>query len=125
LYKKHFKTLISTSVERGAMYRNPLAALLAVGAVAVVARPDDKWGEVPKAFVVMNDGAEVTAEEIIAFTRDRIAHFKAPKHVEFGELPKTATGKIQKYILREREWQGYEKRIADWLQRLRSPSNET
>ena len=52
-----------------------------------------------------------TTYPIIEFCRQRIAHFKAPKHVEFGELPKTATGKIQKYILREREWQGHEKRI--------------
>ena len=53
----------------------------------------------------------MSAEEIIDFTRDRIAHFKAPKSVEFGELPKTATGKIQKFILREKEWQGQERRI--------------
>jgi fatty-acyl-CoA synthase len=61
--------------------------------------------------VVPRPGAEVTGEEIIQFCRSRIAHFKAPKYVQFGELPKTATGKIQKYVLREREWQGYEKRI--------------
>ena len=79
--------------------------------VCVVGVPDDRWGEVPKAFVVRRDGAEVTGEEIIEFTRERIAHFKAPKSVEFSELPKTATGKIQKYILREREWQGRERRI--------------
>ena len=79
--------------------------------VCVVGVPDDRWGEVPKAFVVRRDGAQLSAEEIIEFTRDRIAHFKAPKTVEFGDLPKTATGKIQKYILREREWEGHEKRI--------------
>ncbi len=79
--------------------------------VSVVAVPDDRWGEVPKAFVVPREGAPLTAEEIIAFCRERIAHFKAPKHVEFGDLPKTATGKIQKYVLREREWAGREKRI--------------
>jgi fatty-acyl-CoA synthase len=83
----------------------------AVLEVCVVGVPDDRWGEVPKAFVVKRPGNEVTAEEIIQFTRERIAHYKAPKHVEFGELPKTATGKIQKYILREREWKGYDKRI--------------
>ena len=85
----------------------------AVLEVCVVGVPDDRWGEVPKAFVVKRADAaqDVTAEEIIDFTRDRIAHFKAPKYVEFAELPKTATGKIQKYILREREWQGYERRI--------------
>ena len=79
--------------------------------VCIVAVPDEKWGEVPKAFVVRNDGADVSGEEIIEFCRERIAHFKAPKHVEFGELPKTATGKIQKYILREKEWAGHDRRI--------------
>jgi fatty-acyl-CoA synthase len=79
--------------------------------VSVVGVPDDKWGEVPKAFVCPRNGTEVTAEELIAFARERLAHFKAPKSVEFGELPKTATGKIQKFVLREREWEGQEKRI--------------
>ncbi|NQW18628.1 MAG: long-chain-fatty-acid--CoA ligase [Chloroflexi bacterium] len=79
--------------------------------VSVVGVPDEKWGEVPKAFIVKNAGADVSGEEIIEFCRDRIAHFKAPKHVEFGELPKTATGKIQKYVLREKEWAGHERRI--------------
>ena len=79
--------------------------------VTVVGVPDDRWGEVPKAFVTAAPGAQVSGDEIIAFTRDRIAHFKAPKHVEFGDLPKTATGKIQKYVLREKEWQGRERRI--------------
>ena len=83
----------------------------AVLEVCVVGVPDARWGEVPKAFVVPRDGGAITAEEIIEFTRDRIAHFKAPKSVEFGELPKTATGKIQKYILRDKEWQGQERRI--------------
>ena len=80
--------------------------------VCVVGVPDEKWGEVPKAFVVRRDGVEASGQEIIDFCRDRIAHYKCPKSVEFGELPKTATGKIQKYILREREWQGQEKRIG-------------
>ena len=83
----------------------------AVLEVCVVGVPDDRWGEVPKAFVVPRDDGTVSAEEIINFTRDRIAHFKAPKSVEFGDLPKTATGKIQKYILRDQEWQGHERRI--------------
>ena len=83
----------------------------AVLEVCVVGVPDDRWGEVPKAFVVPRDGGAVSADEIINFTRDRIAHFKAPKSVEFGDLPKTATGKIQKYILRDREWEGQERRI--------------
>ena len=79
--------------------------------VSVVGVPDERWGEVPKAFVVTREGQAPTAEEIIAFCRERIAHFKAPKHVEFGDLPKTATGKIQKYVLREREWAGRDRRI--------------
>ena len=79
--------------------------------VCVVGVPDDRWGEVPKAFVVPRQGAAVDAEEVIEFTRERIARFKAPKYVEFADLPKTATGKIQKYVLREKEWEGREKRI--------------
>ena len=83
--------------------------------VCVVGVPDDRWGEVPKAFVVPRAGAEIDAEAVIAFTQERLARFKAPKHVEFGDLPKTATGKIQKYILREKEWEGREKRIQGTL----------
>ena len=79
--------------------------------VCVVGVPDDRWGEVPKAFVVERQGVQVTGEDIIQFTRDRIAHFKCPKYVEFGEMPKTATGKIQKYMLREKEWAGRERQI--------------
>ena len=79
--------------------------------VSVVAVPDDRWGETPKAFVTPRDGASLTAEEITAFCRERLARFKAPRLVEFGPLPKTATGKIQKYVLREREWAGRESRI--------------
>ena len=71
---------------------------------AVVAKPDDKWGEVPCAFVTPKPASEgdIGADEIIAFCRDRMAHFKAPKVVVFGPLPKTSTGKIQKFALRER-----------------------
>jgi fatty-acyl-CoA synthase len=83
----------------------------AVLEVCVVGVPDERWGEVPKAFVVKRPGVEVTGEEIIQFCRERIARFKCPRRVAFGDLPKTATGKIQKYVLREQEWQGYEKRI--------------
>ncbi len=68
---------------------------------AVVARPDDDWGETPCAFVTLKSGAQATAEEIIAFCRDNMAHFKCPKTVVFGELPRTSTGKIQKFKLRE------------------------
>ena len=69
----------------------------------MVARPDETWGEIPVAYVTLaGSGPEVTEQELIAFVRDRIAHFKAPKHVVFGPLPKTATGKIQKFELRQR-----------------------
>jgi len=69
---------------------------------AVVAGPDPKWGEVPVAFVSLKPGAQTSAEELIAHAREALAHFKAPKRVIFGELPKNATGKIQKFVLRER-----------------------
>src|SRR5919202_5664428 len=83
----------------------------AVVEAAVVAIPDEKWGERPKAFVTLKKGKEATEEEIIEFCKERIAHFKAPAAVEFGELPKTSTGKIQKFVLREKEWMGHEKKI--------------
>jgi fatty-acyl-CoA synthase len=75
----------------------------AVLEAAVVAVADSKWGEVPKAFVALRPGYSATADEIIAHVRKHLAHFKAPKVVEFCELPKTSTGKIKKFILRERE----------------------
>ncbi|MBV9268237.1 MAG: long-chain-fatty-acid--CoA ligase [Acidobacteriaceae bacterium] len=78
---------------------------------AVIAVPDDRWGERPKAFVTLKDGMDASEQEIISFCREQIAHFKCPKAVEFLELPKTSTGKIQKFVLREREWARREKRI--------------
>jgi fatty-acyl-CoA synthase len=83
----------------------------AVLEVAVIGVPDETWGEVPKAFVVLKQGRDATADEIIAHVRSRIAHFKAPKSVEFGDLPKTSTGKIQKFVLRDQEWAGRQRRI--------------
>ena len=79
------------------LYRHP-----AVAAVAVVAWPDEKWGETPCAFVETRPGASVSEEELITFCRDRLAHFKCPRHVRFEPLPKTSTGKIQKFALRDR-----------------------
>ena len=79
--------------------------------VAVIAFPDEKWGEVPKAHVTLKPGAEATEQEIVAFCRERLSHFKCPKYVEFGVLPRTATGKIRKNELRERAWAGREKRV--------------
>jgi len=78
---------------------------------AVVARPDDTWGEVPKAFVTLKAGESANESEIIAFCRERLPGFKTPKAVEFADLPKTSTGKIQKYVLREREWAGRARRV--------------
>jgi len=78
---------------------------------AVVAIPDEKWGERPKAFVALKPGASATAEEIVAFCRSHLAGFKCPAVVEFTELPKTSTGKIQKFVLRDKEWSGREKRV--------------
>jgi fatty-acyl-CoA synthase len=74
----------------------------AIAEVAIVAAPEEKWGEVPKAYVGLKPGAQVTAEELIAWCRERLAHFKCPKLVEFGPLPRTATGKIRKNELRAR-----------------------
>lgn len=78
---------------------------------AVIAIPDKKWGERPKAFVTLKESRIVTEEDIISFCRDKLAHFKCPAAVEFCNLPKTSTGKVQKYLLREKEWSGLEKRI--------------
>jgi fatty-acyl-CoA synthase len=83
----------------------------AVMECAVIAIPDDHWGEVPKAFVTLKPGHSLTAEELIGHCRTRLAGFKVPRAVEFGELPKTSTGKIQKFLLREKEWAGQERRI--------------
>src|SRR5262245_39986465 len=97
---------ISTIEVEQCILRHP-----AVLEVAVVAIPDEKWGERPKAFVTLKSGQRATEAEIIEHCRQHIAHFKAPAHVEFGELPKTSTGKVQKFILREKEWKGFDKRI--------------
>jgi fatty-acyl-CoA synthase len=74
----------------------------AVAACAVVGKPDEKWGETPVAFIELKPGAAATAEEMIAWCRDHLARYKCPRHVVFGEVPKTSTGKIQKFVLRER-----------------------
>ena len=74
----------------------------AVLSVAVVAAPDPKWGEVPCAFIELREGATVTAEELTEFCRERMARFKVPKRFIFEPLPKTSTGKIQKFVLREK-----------------------
>jgi fatty-acyl-CoA synthase len=88
---------ISSLEVEDVLYRHP-----AVLAAAVVARPDEKWGETPCAFVELKPGAEVSESEIVDFCRSHLAKFKAPRAVVFGELPKTSTGKIQKFVLREK-----------------------
>jgi fatty-acyl-CoA synthase len=97
---------ISTIEVERTIVRHP-----AVLECAVVAMPDERWGERPKAFVTLKSGQNATEQEIVDFCREKLAHFKCPAAVEFGELPKTSTGKIQKYVLREREWAGQEKRV--------------
>lgn len=87
---------ISSVEVEGALMHHP-----AVNLCAVVAKPDDKWGEVPCAFVELKEGASADAAEMIAFTRERLAGFKCPKKIVFQELPKTSTGKIQKFELRK------------------------
>jgi fatty-acyl-CoA synthase len=89
---------ISTIEVEQALVRHP-----DVLEAAVIAIPDEKWGERPKAFVTLSEGAAITEVELIAFSREHLPGFKAPSEVEFGELPKTSTGKIKKYELRERE----------------------
>jgi fatty-acyl-CoA synthase len=89
---------ISTIEVEQALVRHP-----DVLEAAVIAIPDEKWGERPKAFVTLRDGATLSEHELIAFSREHLPGFKAPSEVEFGELPKTSTGKIKKYELRERE----------------------
>jgi fatty-acyl-CoA synthase len=88
-----------------------LARHPAVHEAAIVATPDEKWGERPKAFVELKPGEQLDEEELLAFCKENLARYKTPAAVEFGELPRTSTGKIQKFVLREREWSGREKAI--------------
>jgi fatty-acyl-CoA synthase len=89
---------ISSIEVENVLYKHP-----AVLTAAVVARPDEKWGETPCAFIELKNPDQPPGEdEIIEFCRDNIAHFKAPKTIIFGILPKTSTGKIQKFKLREK-----------------------
>jgi fatty-acyl-CoA synthase len=80
-----------------ALYRHP-----AVLACAVVAKPDPKWGESPVAFIELKVGAEVTADDLIGHCKSLLASYKVPKDIRFEEIPKTSTGKIQKFQLRQR-----------------------
>ena len=87
---------ISSIEVKDALYKHP-----AVSAAAVVAKPDDKWGESPCAFIELKPGQNASADDLIAWCRKHLAAFKVPRHIVFAEIPKTSTGKIQKYKLRE------------------------
>jgi fatty-acyl-CoA synthase len=88
---------ISSVEVEDVLYKHP-----AVNEAAVVAKPDEKWGETPCAFVDLKPGAEISEADLIAFCQQNMARFKVPKNIVFGELPKTSTGKVQKFVLRER-----------------------
>jgi len=87
---------ISSLEVEDVLYRHP-----SVLAAAVVAQPDPKWGETPCAFIELKPGAAVSEDELVAHCKRHLASFKAPKKIVFGELPKTSTGKIQKFLLRD------------------------
>ncbi|MBE0611034.1 MAG: long-chain-fatty-acid--CoA ligase [Dehalococcoidia bacterium] len=98
---------ISSPEIEDALYKHP-----AVLECAVVGVPSEKWGETPKALIVLREGVTATEEEIIAFTRDHLAHFKCPTSIDFVDgLPRTATGKLQKFVIREQYWKGIERRV--------------
>ncbi|MGB4861845.1 MAG: hypothetical protein WBO97_05270, partial [Tepidiformaceae bacterium] len=74
--------------------------------------PSEKWGETPKALVVLREGMSATEDEIISFSREHLAHFRCPTSVDFVEsLPRTVTGKLQKFLIREQYWKGAERRV--------------
>ena len=79
---------------------------------AVIGVPSEKWGETPKALIVLREGMTATEDEVIAFTRQHLAHFKCPTSIDFVEsLPRTATGKLQKFVIRDQYWQGATRRV--------------
>jgi fatty-acyl-CoA synthase len=97
---------ISTIEVERVLYLHP-----AVLEAAVIGVPDPKWGEVPKAFVTLKPGLEASSDDLVGFVRQHLARFKVPRAIAFGPLPKTSTGKIQKFKLRDQEWAGHDKRI--------------
>jgi fatty-acyl-CoA synthase len=99
---------ISSIEVEGFLYKHP-----AVLEAAVIAAPDERWGETVCAMVVLKPGAEATEEQLIAFCRENLAHFKCPRRIQFIEaLPRTATGKIQKNLLRDKYWGNQAKRVG-------------
>ena len=100
------ENVYSTEVEH-VLYEHP-----AILEAAVIGVPDENWGEAVKAVIVLKPGAHVSEDDLIQFCKSRMAHYKAPKSIDFvSELPKTGTGKISKKSLRNKYWQGYEKRV--------------
>jgi fatty-acyl-CoA synthase len=98
---------ISSAEIEDALYKHP-----AVLECAVIGVPSEKWGETPRALVVLREGAKPSEQEIIAFTREHLAHFKCPTGIDFVEsLPRTATGKLQKFVIREKYWEGATRRV--------------
>jgi fatty-acyl-CoA synthase len=98
---------ISSPEIEDALYKHP-----AVLECAVVGVPSEKWGETPKALIVLRAGMTATEDEVIAFSREHLAHFKCPTSVDFVEsLPRTATGKLQKFVIREQYWKGAARRV--------------
>ena len=98
---------ISSPEIEDALYKHP-----AVLEAAVIGVPSEKWGETPKALIILREGQTATEEEIIQFARQHLAHFKAPTSVDFVEtLPRTVTGKLQKFMIREQYWKGAERRV--------------
>jgi len=98
---------ISSPEIEAALFQNP-----DVLECAVIGVPHEKWGETPKALIVLKDGSRETVESLMAFCKENLAGFKRPTSIELVDaLPRTATGKLQKFKLRERYWQGVEKRV--------------
>jgi len=110
--KDRFKDVIISGGENivGLEVENCLYQHPEVAEVACYGMPDEKWGEVVKCFVTPKTGASATARELIDFCRERLTHFKCPKEIEFGEIPRTSSGKVKKYLLRQREKERFEKR---------------
>jgi fatty-acyl-CoA synthase len=99
---------ISSPEIEDALYKHP-----AVLECAVIGVPSEKWGETPKALVVLRAGETATEQEVISFCREHLAHFKCPTSIDFVEsLPRTATGKLQKFVIRERYWEGVQRRVG-------------
>jgi fatty-acyl-CoA synthase len=109
--KDRFKDIIISGGENivGIAVENCLYQHPDVAEVACYGMPDKQWGEVVKCLITPKPGTSPNAEELISFCRQRIAHYKCPKEIEFGEIPRTSSGKIQKYLLRQRERERLEK----------------